>query len=890
MHPATIATVLSTKLKPPGLLSSQIERRPLMAQLAGWNTHRLTVITAPAGYGKSTLAAQSAHVMAPGAAGEFRVAWLTLDAADDDSAQLLVCLAATLAAVVPAAAAAAATAINQNSLPAALNSLLLGLEQASVPVLVVLDDFHHIRTSAVQQLVASAVERSPASCRWMVLTRHAPPAKLIGKLRVQGQLLELNVDAFRLSPAEIGALAARFDGVDLDATAIDLLVQRTQGWIAGVHLALLSLHRLAGSTTSRTAQDVLGHLRGGNRLLAEYLTAEVLTGMSDSLRTFLLQCSILDRLHPDLCRAVTGREDSAFLLEQALAEQLFIRVLAVEDEWYELHHLFRDLLQRNLRLQLSPAQLQLLYRTAANWYIARGDMPQALQYLLAGGAPDLAAALLANHTRSALLSNRQTELRHWFNLLPATALDVRPQLLLDRAWLIMMSAVDEFAVALARADAAIAALASPPVSWLDELAVLYLWQRLLSDSQDGLYEDALAVAERLAPESMLARGWCWLAAMLARSTQPAGAPVAAHAQAAAAAFTAAGCDVGSLLVTGWQADYYASIGDARAALAVCERAHHLIMSQQYPALQEREYFDYLAGEIHYWLDRPQEAVVCFQLALRDARARGDGLSILRASASLHMCEVALGGTVLLTAAHRSEEAALWRHNEQACAIGLKSQIVLLQIQRWLLLGQPLEAWGAYEQLRMSPDAASLDAPEALWIALLLANVALGHDLATLTPHLERLLAQSERGNLRLTAIRVRLLWAHHQQQLGFHNRARAILRQALHDIESTGFVRLLLDYRALLPTLRALDTHFARTMAARMDAPQPLTLHANLTAQELIVLTHLVNGAKIAEIADTLVISQGTVKWHLTNLYTKLNVKNQREAVALAVRLQLVAN
>jgi len=860
-----------------------------MAQLAGWNTHRLTVITAPAGYGKSTLAAQSAHVMAPGAAGEFRVAWLTLDAADDDSAQLLVCLAATLAAVVPAAAAAAATAINQNSLPAALNSLLLGLEQASVPVLVVLDDFHHIRTSAVQQLVASAVERSPASCRWMVLTRHAPPAKLIGKLRVQGQLLELNVDAFRLSPAEIGALAARFDGVDLDATAIDLLVQRTQGWIAGVHLALLSLHRLAGSTTSRTAQDVLGHLRGGNRLLAEYLTAEVLTGMSDSLRTFLLQCSILDRLHPDLCRAVTGREDSAFLLEQALAEQLFIRVLAVEDEWYELHHLFRDLLQRNLRLQLSPAQLQLLYRTAANWYIARGDMPQALQYLLAGGAPDLAAALLANHTRSALLSNRQTELRHWFNLLPATALDVRPQLLLDRAWLIMMSAVDEFAVALARVDAAIAALASPPVSWLDELAVLYLWQRLLGDSQDGLYEDALAVAERLAPESMLARGWCWLAAMLARSTQPAGAPVAAHAQAAAAAFTAAGCDVGSLLVTGWQAEYYASIGDAPAALALCERAHQLILSQQYPALHEREYFDFLAGEVYYWLDRPQDAAAYFQRALDDARTHSDAMSTLRASAAMQVCEVALGRSLTPTDADRAEEAELWRRNEQGCSVGFKSQVVLWQIQRWLLLGQPAEAWGAYQQLSLSPETASVDAPETLWMAILLANVALGRDLAMLTPHFERLIAQSERNNLRLTAIRVRLLWVHQQQQLGFHHRARTILRQALRDIESTGYVRLLLDTPAILPTLRAVDTHYARSLVTLLDAPAALPHYENLPAQELAILGHLVNGAKITEIAQALVISQGTVKWHLTNLYTKLGVKNQRAAVALALRLRLLA-
>lgn len=903
------AKVLSAKRKPPGLPANPIERRLLMEQLAEWRAHRLTVITAPAGYGKSTLAAQCVHELAGGPGGPgggasarlkdgsprlkevadaCRVAWLALDADDDDSAQFLVCLAAALATLIPASAAAAAAAINQNHLSAALHSLLVGLEQAAVPLLIVLDDFHHIRTPAVQQLVASAIERSPTTCHWMALTRHAAPARLIGKLRVQGQLLELNVDALRLSPAEIGALVARFGDISLDAAAIDLLAERTEGWIAVVHLALLSLNRTGGATL-RTAQDVIGHLRGGNRLLAEYLTAEVLTRLPDGLHDFLLRCSILERLHPDLCRAVTGQEESAFLLEQAMVEQLFIRALSVEEEWYELHQLFRDLLLRNLRLQLSPAQLQALYRTAADWHLSRGDMAQALRYLIAGGAAELAAALLANHSRSALLSNRQAELRHWFSLLPATALESHPQLLLDRAWLGMISAVDEFAAGLARADAAITALATPLVAWVDELAVLRLWERALGASQAGLYGDALATVECLAPESQLARGWCWLAATLARSTQPTDAPVAAHAQAAAAAFAAAGCDVGSLLVTGWQAEHYAAVGDAQAALAVCKRAHQLILSQPYPALHEREYFDFLAGEIYYWLDRPQEAVACLQRALSNAQAHHDALPILRADACLHMCEVALGRSVTLTEADRAEEAALWQDNAQPYAIGFRSQVVLWQIQRWLALGQPMEAWEAYQRLGLSPATLSADAPDALALAVLLANVALGRDLAALSPHLERLLARSEQGNLRLAAIRVRLLWAHQQQQLGFHNRARTILRQALHDIESTGFVRLLFDYPALLPTLRAVDTQYARSLVARMDTPRPVSLAANLTAQELNILAHLVNGDKIAEIAERLVVSQGTVKWHLTNLYAKLGVKNQREAVALAVRLRLIA-
>jgi LuxR family maltose regulon positive regulatory protein len=886
---ASLSTVLSTKLTPPSLSAGQIERQRLMAQLAGWRTHRLTVITAPAGYGKSTLAAQCVHAIEPHSPGGFCAVWLTLDAADDEPAQLLACLTAALAAVIPASAAVAKSLINQNRVQAALHALLVGLEHSPAPLLVVLDDFQHIRSPAAQQVVASAVERSPASCRWMVLTRHAPPAKLIGKLRVQDQLLELNADAFRLSHAEINALVARFAEVDLDAAAIDLLVQRAQGWIAAVHLVLLSLNRIKSSLALRTAQNLLGHLRDGNRLLAEYLTAEVLTVLPDSLRTFLLQCSILDRLHPDLCRAVTGQEESAFLLEQAMEEQLFIRALVTDGEWYELHQLFRDLLRRTLRLQRSPAQLQLLYQKAADWHLACGDMAQALHYLVAGGTPERAASLLANHARSILLNNRQAELRHWFNLLPAATLDTHPQLLLDRAWLSVVNDLDELRAVLARVDAVMAALPSLPAAWQDELATLHIWQRMMSGSQAGVYEDALATATRLAPESALARGWCGLAALLTRSAQPAGAPVAAYAQEAASAFTAAGYDFGSLLVTGWQAEYSALIGDAPAALALCERSHQLILSQQYPALHERGYFDFLAGEVYYWLDRPQDAAAYFQRVLDDARTRSEAMSTLRASAALQVCEVALGRSLTPTDADCAEEAELWQRAEQGCSVGFKSRVVLWQIQRWLLLGQPAEAWGAYQQLRLSPETAAVDAPEALWVAILLANVALGRNLATLTPHFERLTAQSERNNLRLTAIRVRLLWVHQQQQLGFHHRARTILRQALRDIEVTGYVRLLLDAPAILPTLRAVDTHYARTLVTRLDAPAALPRYENLTKQELTILRHLVNGAKITEIAQALVISQGTVKWHLTNLYTKLGVKNQREAVALALRLRLLA-
>lgn len=341
---------------------------------------------------------------------------------------------------------------------------------------------------------------------------------------------------------------------------------------------------------------------------------------------------------------------------------------------------------------------------------------------------------MSNHTRSALLSNRLDELSYWFSLLPVAVLDSQPQLLLDRAWLGMLSFAGEFIVPLERAEAALNRVADLPPTWRDELAVLRLWQRQLSNDQTGVYTDALKIAAGLAPESALARGWCWMAAVLTSGVPP-DAPIAAYAQTAAEAFVLASCELGRVRIIGWQATHYSQIGDAKSTLVICEQAQQMIAVQRHPLLVERGFFDSLAGETHYWLDRPQEATAYFQRTLNDARMRNEALPILRASACLQLCEMAMGKVVDLTDAQIAEEMKIWQQHEQAYPIGIKSQVVLWQIKRWLTLGGPLQAWEAYQQLRVTLEATPVDAPDALWLANLYANVALGRDLDKLTPHL-----------------------------------------------------------------------------------------------------------------------------------------------------------
>ena len=314
-EPAFGLPVLSAKLAPLVLPDRLLTRTLLLARLAAWRSHRLTVITAPAGYGKTTLAAQLLQQMATG---EYRALWLALDTNDDDPSQFLACIAAALAPLIPTAADQVTSLINRRLLRQALQQLLSALDVIPQPVLFVLDDLHRVREPEVHHLLAYAVERSPAHLHWLVLTRHTTAA-LDSKLRLQGQLLEVEMEELRLSPEEIQTLVTSVTAAEVDTATLAALSEQTQGWVAGVQLALLSLRRFtAAASHHHGVRELYGCLHGNNRLLVEYVTVEVLAQLDAPLRMFLLKPAILERLCPALCNAVAGIHNSCHLLERAV--------------------------------------------------------------------------------------------------------------------------------------------------------------------------------------------------------------------------------------------------------------------------------------------------------------------------------------------------------------------------------------------------------------------------------------------------------------------------------------------------------------------------------------------------------------------------------------------
>lgn len=929
------------KLQVPRLPPRLLTRAALLTRLRGWRDHRLTLIMAPAGYGKSTLAAGVLHdaLRSP----PFHARWLALDEDDDDPVRFVHSLSRALATLIPDAATDVSRLLRSYWQPRqALLRLLGALESLptlpqlpsgnspastatpqplgpgwgqarrrrpsdtptlpavpdwsyppvamsapeappAAPVLLVLDDFHRVRTPAVHALFALALERTPDNLHWMLLTRHAAPVA-ISRLRLEGQVLELDAQDLRLTRAEIEEMLALAGDLDVEAAAIDLLEERTQGWPAALHLALLSMRRRPTTSHTDSARVLLHHLRGDNDMLEDYMVGEVLSHLEEPLRSFMLQCSILSRLHAGLCTAVTGLEESPDLLHAAIAQQLFVRPLDAEEMWYELHHLFRASLQRQLHQTWPNAQVQMLYRRAADWQLAQGDVTAALHALIDGDALQLAADLVQSRAHQAILHGYLTELRHWAGLLPAALIDARPRLLIDLTWLAYLTGLHEFRNALERTQTILKMQPSLPAPWQDELQALSLLLRYMDGDRRHLHRDALNAVAGFDTTSHLARGWAYIVAIFISSQAP-GSPTNEYVQQAAAAFSTVGFARGSIYALGWQALHALGLGDATEIADVCAQAVSLLAPSSRLDPSEYTPLALMAGQVHYWQNRIDDAADHFERALTNAQAYEDDPNIVQAHACLGLCTRLTGApppTPINSAQH-------WRIIDDKCAPDARATVAYWEMWHHQVAGAPQAAWAIFQKMGLSLENVPADAPDMVWLALLTAYVTSGRNLTQLTPALEMLTERTQAANWLHISIRAQLLSVRQQVQIGRRSAARSLLRAALRDVERTGYVRMVLDQPELFPVLRRVDTEYARQVLALIDAAAQVRPVSPLTTQETTILRLRAEKLTGRQIAERLVLAPSTVKWHLRNIYAKLGVQNGKEAVAVAQRAGLLA-
>jgi LuxR family transcriptional regulator, maltose regulon positive regulatory protein len=382
--------LLRTKLAAPRPRPAALARTDLVEHLSAVAAPgRLTLVVAGAGWGKSTLLASWVDQQPDGA----RYAWLSLDEGDNDIVRFWSHVVAALADHDPTPLsrttgllAAPGVDVVDEVVPALLNGLALLTE----PLTLVVDDYHVLVNAEIHRGVHLLVEQLPPLLRLVIASRTTPALPLT-RLRGQGRLAELTVAQLRLSASDAAELLRRETGATPTTDQVDLLHGRTEGWLAGLHLAALSLRAHA-----EHAAEIAAGFGGDDRLVGEYLHTEVLAELPADLRLLLRRSSVTDRFCADLCDALIDRSDSAALLERVEQAHLFLVPLDPRGEWYRYHHLFADILRKELH-RVEPDAVAQLHRRAADWF-AEHDLPlDAVHHALAGGDTARAAELVTVH-------------------------------------------------------------------------------------------------------------------------------------------------------------------------------------------------------------------------------------------------------------------------------------------------------------------------------------------------------------------------------------------------------------------------------------------------------------------------------------------------------------
>jgi LuxR family transcriptional regulator, maltose regulon positive regulatory protein len=416
--------VLATKVYAPRRRARLVERRRLIERLDATLEpgHQLTLVSAPAGFGKTTLLADwLARVTEP--AGGVRVGWVSLDAGDNDLARLLVHVAAALegaglavgSAVLeyPAAAPSAVlmTIVNQ----------VAGADDGSW--VLVLDDYHVIESVEVHEALTFLLDHLPDQLHLVIATRADPPLP-VARLRARGQLVEVRAADLRFTTEEADRFLNGSMGLGLGSVEVGALDERTEGWIAGLQLAALSLR---GVSAPDAVAGFVAAFTGSNRFVIDYLADEVLRRQPASVHDFLLRTSILDRLTGGLCDAVTGRSDGATRLAELERGNLFLVPLDDSRGWYRYHHLFADVLRARL-LAEHPGQVPDLHRRASDWFASQGLAADAVRHALAGEDHARAARLIEEALPQVRRARQDGLLLSWIRALPDPVVSRSPVL------------------------------------------------------------------------------------------------------------------------------------------------------------------------------------------------------------------------------------------------------------------------------------------------------------------------------------------------------------------------------------------------------------------------------------------------------------------------------
>jgi LuxR family maltose regulon positive regulatory protein len=894
--------ILDTKLRALPPRPNAVPRPSLIERLDDGLQSRLILVSAPAGFGKTTMVSEwvaGCNRREP----DVRPAWLSLDEGDSDSALFLAYLVAALRTVA-ADVGQGVLGMLQSPQPPPTETMLTALlnEITTLPygLVLVLDDYHLVDSEPVDQALTFLLEHLPPQMHLVIVTREDPRLPL-ARWRARGQLTELRAADLRFTPSEAAEFLNRVMGLDLSAEDVTALESRTEGWIAGLQLAALSIQGRSD------AASFIQTFSGSHRFVLDYLVEEVLQRQPQRVRSFLLQTAILDKLCGALCDAVTGQKHGKAMLELLERGNLFVVPLDEERQWYRYHHLFADVLHVHL-LDQQPDQLPALQRRASEWYEENGSRSDAIRHALCSEDFGWAAELIE---RAGLMTEDGSQAATWLKwtrALPDEMIRSRPVLSAWYACALLGSGELEAAEARlkdaerrlepGRGAQAVVADEEQLRSLLATIAVVRAYNAQAVGDVPGTLKHAQRVFELL-PEGdhfrrEQATGLVGMTYWASGDLQAADRVFAGYST----RMLAAGNIPDAMGTASVLADIRPPLGRLRAAVDTFTELLQVGVDRGGPLPPEAADLYRGLGELD--LERGDLAAAARHLQTSEELGEQGERPTWRwrwcvARARLDQAEGDLEGALSLL----DEAQRLFIRTplpEVRPVPALKARI-------WAMQGRVAEAseWARERGLSVDDDLSYLREFEHVTLArVLIAQYeservdGAVHDAARL---LERLLHAAEQGGRTGSVIEILAVQALAHQARGDTTLALAPLEHALSLAEPEGYVRVFVDEGAPMAGLlqeavfRAIAPDSARRVLAafpsvRPDGARPSEAQCEdrqlLSEREIEVLQHIAAGLTNREIAARLYLSLYTVKAHARSIYDKLDAHSRTQAVARA--------
>ncbi len=946
--------LLASKLSPPRLPLSLVERSRLLSELDGVYTHPLTLVSASAGSGKTTLLSAWVTSSLQGsrsrtAGRESALAWLSLEALDNDPIRFWASVTAALRTCLPTVGKTALAMLrSQEALPLStiLTNLLNEIGQVRRELILILDDYHVIEDQTIHESMLFLVDHLPLTFHLVLATRTDPELPL-SRFRVRSQMVEIRSSDLRFTQAETSNFLLQCMGLPLSEEDVSTLQQRTEGWIAGLQLAALSM---------RKQQDLpswVSDFAGSYRYLLDYVQQDILAVLPVPLQHFLLQTSIVSRMNAALCQAITAGpslQASQEMLQEVERANLFVVPLDEQRQWYRYHDLFREALRARLHAS-QPELVPLLHIRAARWYETQSEWREAITHALEAPDYPLAASLVEQAAPHFWVSGEARTVHTWVLALPDTVLRAHTRLAFNAA----LRFLNSVHISTETVYVNMAAQVQRTITRMEEI-LRSQQSLLLSEAEVALIERRLRLLQALIEvRAFFRRGdkerlrlltqgiealppdeevsWKMIpltfSFWLTLALQQASALLVERLCEARQWISEAGDPLATFRVMTWLARAYIEAGQLRLAYQECLKALALL-EQIGKSTAIAGYLLASLFDIYYAWNRLEEASDVLQRLLCIAQ---DWQQVeLLVMGERAVARLALARRDLGTAQEALQKAEALLEQEEFA--NNARWVVDTRLQVWLAQGNLAEASNWAAQTTLSPEAWD---PLHKWEVLLLVRVALAQQqYARAVETLERF-----RGHLDQPAdIEKTLEWMalyvvalHHA---GKRAQVASVAARLFAMTEPEGFIRLYLDAgepmrQALEALLEAaskespdalqedgnsvsavsisrsyvsrLLTAFEqeRKRAHRADAPltsqqeiqpEPIAVERPgaepLSRQELKVLRLLVAGQTYTEMAEALIVSPNTIKTQVSSIYRKLGVSRRAEAIAATQRLHLL--